>query len=98
MEYVKIKVETTVVIPQYTAEEWELYTHDGRDCSKAVKALNLCLVEAVRMLKEKNLTVNVVFGMICYPVMYEFGDCGASDTEPRNIMWDALEKFMPRSL
>lgn len=94
MESVKIKVEAVVVVPQFTAAQWELFS-STMDCSEAVKALNLCLVEGAKEIVANGASVSDAYAKHCYPVMKAMRNFGAMDTEPRGVMWDALGKFRP---
>lgn len=92
MESAKIKVETVMVVPQYTAEEWELFSC-SMDCSEAVKALNLCLIVGAQDIVANGASVSDAYTKHCYPVMRSMQNFGALDTEPRGVMWDTLRKF-----
>ena len=92
MKYIDVDIEMTVRVPQYTAKEWELYS-SSVDCSEAATALNLCLHDAIYHRLRENLSTELAYSEYCRPTMLKFSSFGAMDTEPRGIMWEALDRF-----
>jgi uncharacterized Fe-S radical SAM superfamily protein PflX len=71
----------------FTAEQWDLYTHD-RDCNNAANDLNLALELAFN----EGLTKSEVYDRVC-KVMRANASYGACDSEPLYFLEKALNEL-----
>lgn len=88
-EFKLLKSKTTIKIPS-TAEEWQLYSSSMK-CGQSVRALTTALKKAIRAI-EKGERADGLMDRFMYPVMDAHASYGASDTEPRNVALDCLER------
>jgi len=87
---------TSVVAGTYkcklTAEDWQLFTV-SMDCTEAVTALNKTLEACIN-----NHSPIYRIKEIMADVMNTYSNFGASDTEPRGVLLDELERCLGVSL
>jgi hypothetical protein len=81
MAIASIPVKLKLNIPT-TASAWDLYTH-SMDCTEAANALTAALKVAIADVAENGTPTHRAMKAHMYPVMDQYADFGASDTEPR---------------
>jgi hypothetical protein len=79
---------TTKVKVRLTAEDWELFT-TSMNCNTAAAALNLAASKALTQ-GDRNAAWTIFDEAADAYAQY-----GASDTEPRNVFADLLDRYLP---
>ena len=81
MAIASIPVKLNINIPT-TPGAWDLYTH-SMDCTEAANALTAALKLAIADVAENGTPTHRAMKAHMYPVMDQYADFGAADTEPR---------------
>jgi hypothetical protein len=92
----------TVNVPS-TADDWQLYTV-SMACGRAALALTSALVRVLKDI-DQHVTqgyaptpegAQMLYRTVIEPVMSRYAKCGAYDTEPRGVAYDAIERTVRR--
>ena len=81
MAIATIPVNLKLNIPT-TPGAWDLYTH-SMDCTEAANALTAALKLAIADVAQNGTPTHRAMKTHMYPVMDQYADFGAADTEPR---------------
>lgn len=98
---VRVLVPVEIEIPE-TAEEWQLYTTE-KGVRAAARELVAASVRALRSLRHAEEgtwsgAFRRAFATHVAPVMQRHAGLGASDTEPRNALFGAVERGLRRAI
>lgn len=85
-------------VAKFTADEWQIFS-DQLGSEIAAEKLNEALNKAVmayfdfRRDKSRKEALREAHKMFLAPVMSEFSDYGAWDSEPRDFSWEMLDEL-----
>jgi len=84
-----------------TGDEWQLYTC-SKPCGRAAAALHAAVVRVAKEIdrmaskgyRPSEAGAEKLYRDIVSPVMTKYSSFGASDTEPRGVAYDAIDRIV----
>ena len=100
MKTITLPSGKSVKVPS-TGDDWQLYTC-SMACGRAAASLTAAVVRAAKTIDEMaskgyrptEAGASKLYQDVIYPVMSRYADFGASDTEPRGVAQDALDRVI----